>query len=209
MLAERDAHRACAELGRGDDVARKRRPAANDLVSVVEHRLAQAVDDTVGARPDCNLLEADAVAFGERDAQRVRAAVGIAVQLVCLALERLERRRKRPVRSFVRRELDHAVEAKLALHLLDRLARLVRDELGDRTAEKSRSAHTGGSSSSELFFRQKTIPPPTAASPATSAALLSRLFLRTAGGAAAFAFCAATRLPTCQTAQPSIALRLF
>ena len=90
VVAQRDAHRARAELDRVEDVARERRPAADDLVALVEHGLAEAVDDAVGSRADRDLLEADAVLRGERGAQRPRAAVGIAVQLARAALERFD-----------------------------------------------------------------------------------------------------------------------
>jgi hypothetical protein len=70
-------------------------------------------------------------------ADSVCAAVGIAVQLERRTLERLESCRERPVRTFVRRQLDDALEPELSLDLLDRLPRLIRDEPGERRAEKA------------------------------------------------------------------------
>jgi hypothetical protein len=67
------------------------------------------------------------MALGEHDAKPPTAAVGISIQLAACALERLERRRERPERALVRRELDDPLQAELALYLLDRLPRLVRN----------------------------------------------------------------------------------
>ena len=77
------------------------------------------------------------MAFGQRGAQAESPAVGIAVQLAGRALERLERGRHRSVGPFVGRELDHALEPELALHLLDRLARLVGHDPRDRGREEA------------------------------------------------------------------------
>ena len=54
------------------------------------------------------------------------AAVGIAVELASRSFDRFDRSRERRKRPFVRRELDDPLEAELALHVLDRLAGLVR-----------------------------------------------------------------------------------
>ena len=83
-----------------------------------------------------DLLEADVVPLGERRAQPVGAAVRVAVELLDLAPQRLERLRERPERPLVRRELDHPLEPELALHLLDRLPRLVRNEIPDGRLEE-------------------------------------------------------------------------
>ena len=92
---------------------------------------------TVGPGADRDLLEANAVPFGERGAQAVRAAVRVAVQARRRsAADRLERLRERAERPFVRGELDDALEPELALHLLDRLARLVRDDPASAGREK-------------------------------------------------------------------------
>src|SRR6202023_626115 len=107
-------------------VARERRPATDDLVASVEGRLRKQVDDPVGARADDHLLERHTVPRRKRRPQRPRTTVRIAVQIACGALDRLERGGKGRKWSFIRRELDHAVESKLALELLDRLPRLVR-----------------------------------------------------------------------------------
>ena len=123
-------------LQRVDHVARERGPAADDLVAGVENRLAQHVDAAVGAGPDADLLEGDAVPLGQRGVQGVRAAVGVAVQLPDAALDRLERSRERAERPFVRRELHDPREPELALHVLDRLPGLVRRQALDAGPEE-------------------------------------------------------------------------
>src|SRR5262249_14272261 len=146
----------------------------------------------------------------------VRAAVGVAVQLVLGALERLERRRKRPEGTLVRRELDHPLQAQLALHLLDRLPRLVRDELGDRPAKERPLAHSsgGGPSPFELAvaLRTSNAPPVAVTTAARTAGLFGRFACRSTDGtallAALRAFCLAVNLTASQTAQPSTAFRL-
>ena len=139
VVAERDAARFGAELRRREDVAREGRPAADDVVSGIERRLREQVDDPVGAGADDHLVEGNAVPLGERGAKRPGAAVGIAVELERSALHRLERGRKRRKRPLVRGELDDPVEPELALHRLDRLARLVRHEAVDRGAEEAQA----------------------------------------------------------------------
>ena len=79
------------------------------------------------------------MSLGERGAERPGPAVGIAVELERGALHRLERGRKRRKRPLVRRELDDPVEPELALHRLDRLARLVGHEAVDRGAEEAQA----------------------------------------------------------------------
>jgi hypothetical protein len=77
------------------------------------------------------------VLVGERRAEPVGAAVGVAVQLAGGALERLERGWNRPVGPLVRGELDDPLQAELALDLLDRLARFVGDDSADRRREEA------------------------------------------------------------------------
>ena len=156
---ERDADGNAAELQRVEHVARERRPAGDDLVARIERRQADVADDRVRAGADRDLLEADAVPLGERAAEALRAAVRIAVQLERRARDRLVRRRERPVRPLVRGELDDALEPELALDLLDRLARLVRDEPGeggtDRATGRRRrrgSAHVAGAGSGAVTY---------------------------------------------------------
>ena len=132
-----DRARDGAELARVDRVARERRPAADDLIAGVEYRLAEAVDEPVRTGTDGDLLEAQVEPFRERRAQAIGAAVGVAVQLVGATLDRLARPRERPERPFVRRQLDDALEPELALDLLDRLPRLVRDEVVDGGLEEA------------------------------------------------------------------------
>src|SRR4051795_4478137 len=176
VVAKGNANRARADLDRVEDVARERRPATDDLVAVVEGRLAQAVDDAVGPRADRDLLEADAVVCGERGAQLPRAAVGIAVQLTRAALEGFDRCREGRERALVRRELDDALEAEFALDFLDRLPGLVRDEVGDRAPEEPAAVAqtTGGVPS--FFWRQNrpAAPVPAAKPRPTTAVRLSQ-----------------------------------
>jgi hypothetical protein len=108
---------------------------------VVERRLREKVDHAVRAGADDNRFEWDPVPLGECRTQRPDAAVGIAVEIARRALDRLERRRKRRERAFVRCELDDPVEPELALHFFGRLAGLVRNEVGDRLPEQP-SAHS-------------------------------------------------------------------
>jgi hypothetical protein len=77
------------------------------------------------------------VLVGECRAQAVRAAVRVAVQLTAHAFQCLERSRHGPERPLVRGQLDHALEAELALDLLDRLARLVRNDPCHRRSEEA------------------------------------------------------------------------
>ena len=65
VVAQRYLPRDGAELRRVEDVARERRPAADDLVTGVERRLREQVDDTVCAGTDDHLLEGDAMALRE------------------------------------------------------------------------------------------------------------------------------------------------
>src|SRR5262249_40123924 len=112
--------------------------AADDLVAGIEQRLAELVEAAVGAGTDDDLLEGDAVACGERVGQPVDAAVGVAVELACGALHRLERSPGRWERPFVRGELDDPLEPELALDVLDRLARLVGQQRLDRGTDERR-----------------------------------------------------------------------
>src|SRR5439155_11815577 len=125
-----------AELQRVDHVARKRGPAANDLVAGIERELRQVIDDPVRARAGRDLLETDVMSLGERRSQAVGAAVGVAVQLLGAPRERLERGRERPERALVRRQLDDTLEPELALHLLDRLAGLVGNDVANGRLEE-------------------------------------------------------------------------
>jgi Lon protease-like protein len=68
------------------------------------------------------------VLHGEGHPEAVGAAVGIAVQLGRPSGDRLEGLGKRPELALIGRELDNAVEAELALDLLDRLPGLIRDQ---------------------------------------------------------------------------------
>src|SRR5204862_1088807 len=86
-------------------------------------------DDPVRAGPRSDLLEANVVQLGERRPHAVRAAVGIAVQLLDAAGKRLAGRGEGPEGPLVRRELDDALEPELALDLFDRLPGLVRNEV--------------------------------------------------------------------------------
>ena len=137
LVLQRHRRRSGAELLGVDHVARERGPAADNLVARIEDSLRKAVDEPVGAGPDGDLVEANVVEVGESGPQPIGATVRVAVQLGGAAGDRLERRRERPERTFVRRELDDSLETELTLHLLDRLAGLVRDEIANRCAEEA------------------------------------------------------------------------
>ena len=160
-----------AELDCVDHVARKGRPAADDLVPRPQDRLREAVDDAVGARAHGDLLETDAVALGQGAAQPVGAAVGVAVQVARVAGHCFQRRRKRPVRPFVGGELDHSCETELALNLLDRHPGLVRDERRQRRPQEAVFRHSGLEPPD--FLRQKRSAPPTEAAIVAIADLFS------------------------------------
>ena len=169
MVAQRDAHRPRAELDRVEDVARERRPAADDLVALVERGLAEAVDDAVGARADRDLLEADAVLRGERGAQLPGAAVGIAVQLARAALQRLERGREtaRNGPSF-----DASLTTRSRPSSRCTSSTGLPGSYGTRSAIERRknrppSLTRPGRSSSSLFLRQNTSAAPVAAAKPT------------------------------------------
>ena len=153
-MHERDLHRHRAELHGVDHVARERRPAADDLVARLEHRLREAVDDAVRAGADRELLVADAVARRERSPQPVRASVGIAVQLRRDTCHRLQRLGEGTVGPFVRRELDDARKPELALHFLDRLAGLVRNERRQLLPQEAVLRH---SAVVRAFLRQRSL----------------------------------------------------
>jgi len=128
---------AAAELGRPDHIAGEARPAADDLVARPDRDLRERVDDAVGACAERDLLEPNAVPFGECRPQPVAAPVGIAVQLRRGRREGLDRLGEGPERPLVRRQLDDTFEAKLSLDFLDRLARLVWDEVPNRRLEEA------------------------------------------------------------------------
>ncbi len=138
LVGERDANGNAAELQWVEHVARERRPGCDHLVARVDEGLADVPDDRVGAGADRHLLEAHAVALCEGVPEAPGAAVRIAIELERRPRDRFLRIRKRPVRPLVGGELDDALEAELALHLLDRLARLVRDEPGERGTNQRR-----------------------------------------------------------------------
>jgi hypothetical protein len=136
VLSQRHRPWNGAYFQRIDHVARERGPAADDLVAGLERELREIVDDSVGACAGRNLFEADVVPLGESGPQPVGAAVGIAVQLLRFAGQRLQRRGKGAERPLVRSKLDDALEPELALNLLDRLSGLVRDEVAYRRLEE-------------------------------------------------------------------------
>src|SRR2546423_4489679 len=210
VLFERDAHRLRAELEPVDDVARKRRPAADDLIAGIEHRLRDPVDQRVGAGPDRDFPELHTVPLRERRTKPVSPTVRIAVQLTRRALQRLERLRERPERPLVRSELDDALEPELALNLFDRLSRLVRDDVLERGPEKAggnlpqrHPAYVGVSSD---FLRQNHNAPPIAAKIEAIADLFSPA-CSPAPGTASRAFLLPTFFATFHTPQPSTAFR--
>ena len=208
VIAERHRDGLRAQLARVDRIARERRPAEHDLVARFQDGLRDTVDQTVGPRAHRDLLEANAVAFGERCPQTVRAPVRVAVQVTGGALQCLERLRERPERSFVRGEFDHALEPELALNLFDRLARLVGDdpcELGPQEADGYVPHYELGVVWSD-FLRQNQSTPPAAANIEAIAPLFNPACSPVPGTAAR-----ALRFPnffaTFQTPQPNTAFR--
>src|SRR5205807_2056702 len=87
---------------------------ADDLVAPLEHGLAEAVDETVGARARSDLLEAKVEPLGERGAKTVSAAVRVAVEPGRAALDRLAGLREGAERAFVGGEPDDPLEPELA-----------------------------------------------------------------------------------------------
>ncbi len=154
----------------------------------------------------------DAVALGERIAEMERAAVGIAIQPSCAPLHGLERGRERAPGTFVRSELDDALEPELALQLLLGLSRLVRNQAVEGRAEECHggpSFRTPGGWSLELLRRQNHSTLPTAARPAAIAPLFGRLEPSTVPGTACFALCFITVFAPIHVSQPRTAYRLL
>src|SRR6185436_12850510 len=112
------------------------------LVTGIQAREADVADDRIRAGAHRDLVEADAVTFGERVPQPPGATVGVPVQLGGRPCDRLLGGAERPERPFVRRQLDDPLEPELALDLLDRLPRLVRHEPVENRADR-RSAGPG------------------------------------------------------------------
>ena len=137
VVDERHLARDCAELERVEHVADEGRPRGDDLVARIERRDREVADQRVRAGAGDDVRRIDAVALGERAAEMERAAVGVAVELAGAPLHRLQGGRERAPRALVRRELDDAVEAELALDLLLRLPRLVRNEAVQGGAEEA------------------------------------------------------------------------
>src|SRR5207253_11233119 len=121
----------------------------------------------------------------------------------------------RAERPLVGGELDDALEAELALQLLDRLAGLVGDELGDCGCEEALGQdghYCSGpppSSWSPDRLRKNTSTPLAAAIRSAIADLFGRSVSSTVPGTASFAFFFATRLPALTTTQPTTAFRLL
>ena len=193
------ARTSCARRSRSSG----RPPSAHDL-ALVQHGLRDPVDDTVGPRADCDLLEADAVALGECGAEAIRAPVGIAIQLTGGTLQGFERLRERAERPFVGRELDDSFEPELALHLFDRLARLVGDDPCEHGPEKAGGnvRHYEPGVVSSDFLRQNQSAPPAAASMEAIAPLFKPA-CSPVPGTAARAFRFPNFFATFQTPQPS------
>ena len=206
QVAQRHLLRHGAELHGVEHVARERRPAADDLVARLERRLREQVDHPVRTGTDDDLLEPDPVTLGERSPQLVDAAVGVTVQAACSAFDRLDRSRERRIGAFVGSELDDARETELALHLLDRLAGLVRDERRQRRPQEAVFRHSAALPFD--FLRQNMTAPPVAAAIVAIADLL-RPAWSPVPGTAQFAFSLTTHLPIFQTPQPRTAFRLF
>ena len=124
-----------------DRVHGKGRPGEDRLVTGPEEALGDQLEDLVGAGTEDELVRLDSQPPGEGLAQTEARPVGIAVHALRRGSDRLDRLRRRSQRILVRGELDRALNPELALELLDRLARLVRLELGDVRLHESLERH--------------------------------------------------------------------
>ena len=132
VVGQRNRDRDRAHPDRGQRVDGEGRPAVDDLVARVEGDEREVGDDPVGTGGHGDEARVDAVLVRERADQQIGAPVRVVVQLGQAALDRLDCLRERPEVALVGAELDDAVEAELALDLLDRLAGLVGDEAVER-----------------------------------------------------------------------------
>ena len=198
VVDERHLAWDCAELERVEHVADEGRPRGHDLVPGIERREGEVADQRVGSRPCDDVRRIDVVALGERAAKVESAAVGVAVEPAGAPLHRLQGGRERAPRALVRRELDDAIEAELALDLLLRLPRLVRNEAVQGGAEEasrpdqfSEPAAAGRRSScgARTRARRRSRRAPVAIAP-----LFGRFDPSTVPGTTAFALCFSTRL---------------
>src|SRR5690606_17277981 len=106
-----------------------------------EERLGDELEDLVGAAAEDELLGTHAELRGEPLAQPEAGAVGIAMHAVERGADRFERLRRGAERVLVRGELHDAVQAELALDLLDRLAGHVGRQRGDPGLHAVGEAH--------------------------------------------------------------------
>src|SRR5262249_48855668 len=127
------------DLAEGDSVRLAHDAIAHERVAVRQHlvlaRFAEdahrEVDELARALPDDDLLHRSAEAVGDGAAPAVGAPVGVAVGARQGGLRRLDPERRWSERVLIGGELDRAVDAELALQLLDGLARLVRNDFFD------------------------------------------------------------------------------
>jgi hypothetical protein len=136
MLPQRHLPDNGAELQRVEHVARKRRPAADDLVAGIEAREREVHHDSVRAGGRGDVPRVDSVTFGQGLAQAVEAPVRVAIQVADAARQSVGRGRERPVRPLVRRELDDTLEPQLAPHVAGRLSGLVGHDPFERRLEE-------------------------------------------------------------------------
>src|SRR5690606_30365243 len=111
------------------------------LVAGAEEGLGDQLEDLVGAAAEDELLGPHAELRGEPLAQPEARAVGIAVHAAERGADRLDGLRRGAERVLVGGELDHALQAQLALDLLDRLAGPGGIERGDPGLHAVGEAH--------------------------------------------------------------------
>ena len=107
-------------------------PRGDDLVDAGPGEgVEKQLDDLVGAVAEHDVLLAEAEFLRDGVAQVEAAAIGVEVGALDLLVHRGHGERGGPERVFVGGELDDGggVEAELARDVIDRLARLVRDEV--------------------------------------------------------------------------------
>ena len=141
VLDKRHSLHLGSHLDRVEDVARERRPPANDLISGIEGCEREVADDAVGAGCKGDLGGFDPVARCQGFPQPEGAAVRVAVQVSGPTSEGLERAREGPELALVRCKLYDPVKPEVALDLLHGPARLVRHQIGDRRAKEWISVH--------------------------------------------------------------------
>jgi hypothetical protein len=114
-----------------DRVHGERGPGVDDLVAGLEEGLRDQLEQLVRTAPEDQLVASDPQPLRQPGAQREAGAVGVAMHAAERIAQRGHRLRRGAEGALVRGQLDRALDAELALELLERLARLVRSERAD------------------------------------------------------------------------------